>query len=61
MCEIVRTVCGRAAIVGNPSDMYGGSVVLVAIPEHATAVLTPQEWMEVRTGADEAQPRRRRR
>jgi mevalonate kinase len=32
---------GRAGIIGNPSDMYGGTVVSCAISERAEAVVSP--------------------
>lgn len=36
---------GRAGIIGNPSDIYGGTVVSVAVPLRATCILEPSdEW-----------------
>ncbi|MGQ9900655.1 MAG: galactokinase family protein, partial [Fimbriimonadales bacterium] len=32
---------GRAGIVGNPSDMYGGTVLSTAIPLRARCTLEP--------------------
>ncbi len=32
---------GRGGIIGNPSDMYGGTVVSCTIPERAEAVIAP--------------------
>ncbi|MBC7286662.1 MAG: hypothetical protein H5T86_01180 [Armatimonadetes bacterium] len=32
---------GRGGIIGNPSDMYGGTVVSCTIPERAEAVVAP--------------------
>lgn len=36
MTEIIATAPGRCGIVGNPSDMYGGSVVSCTVQERAT-------------------------
>ena len=32
---------GRGGIIGNPSDIYGGTVVSCAITERAEAVVSP--------------------
>lgn len=38
---IVATAPGRCGIVGNPSDMYGGSVISVTTRERATCRIEP--------------------
>lgn len=57
---------GRGGIIGNPSDMYGGTVVSCAITERAEAVISPSpriilevfgHFQQVNTEADlESQP-----
>ncbi len=37
---------GRAGIVGNPTDGYGGSVISCSLGERATITLTPSERFE---------------
>ncbi len=48
---IVATAPGRCGIVGNPSDMYGGSVISVSTRERATCRLS--EAPELTVSADE--------
>ena len=38
---------GRAGIVGNPTDMYGGNVISTSIPERAYAAVRPAESLRV--------------
>jgi len=37
---------GRAGIVGNPTDGYGGSVISCSLAERATVTLTPADRLE---------------
>ncbi|CUU36726.1 MAG: hypothetical protein K6U12_00070 [Armatimonadetes bacterium] len=39
------SVPGRAGIIGNPSDMYGGTVISCAIPLRARCTLEPAEHL----------------
>ena len=43
MDTILASAPGRAGIVGNPSDMYGGSVVSCSTFERACCALTPED------------------
>lgn len=43
MDTILASAPGRAGIVGNPSDMYGGSVVSCSTFERACCTLTPED------------------
>jgi len=52
MSTLTFSAAGRCGVVGNPSDIYGGSVVSVSIPQRARASLTPQATMEVAIGGD---------
>jgi galactokinase/mevalonate kinase-like predicted kinase len=40
---IVSTAPGRCGIVGNPTDMYGGSVISVSTRERARCTLVPSD------------------
>ncbi|HUV05748.1 MAG TPA: galactokinase family protein [Armatimonadota bacterium] len=43
---------GRAGIIGNPTDLYGGSVISCSISERAYCELSPSEQSAVRMDAD---------
>jgi galactokinase/mevalonate kinase-like predicted kinase len=47
---------GRAGIIGNPSDMYGGSVVSCATRERARCRVEPADRLSLNVGGDEAAP-----
>jgi len=53
MTPIVFSAPARAGVVGNPSDIYGGSVVSITVPERARVTLTPQDTMQITLGGDE--------
>jgi len=38
---------GRCAIIGNPTDMYGGSVISCSLPYRARVTVSPSERLEV--------------
>ncbi len=38
---VAASAPGRAGLIGNPSDMYGGSVIAIAIPRRAYVTLRP--------------------
>lgn len=49
--QLIQASCpGRAGIVGNPSDLYGGSVISCSLKQRATAVLKPADGLMVRSG-----------
>ena len=43
--RIVASAPGRCGILGNPTDMYGGSVLSCSLAERATAILEPSEYV----------------
>lgn len=38
---VVASAPGRAGLLGNPSDMYGGTVIAVAVPRRAYVAIRP--------------------
>ena len=46
--KIVASAPGRAGIIGNPTDGYGGSVISCSLAQRAKVTLTPAEVLEVR-------------
>ncbi|MFC2030678.1 galactokinase family protein [Chloroflexota bacterium] len=47
-----RLVCsapGRAGIIGNPTDMYGGSVISCSVSMRARVTITPAQGLELET------------
>lgn len=48
---------GRAGIVGNPSDMYGGSMLSAATHERARCRVEPAESLTLTVGGEMAAPR----
>ncbi len=38
---VVASAPGRAGLIGNPSDMYGGTVIAVAVPRRAYVSIRP--------------------
>ena len=54
MAHIIRcSAPGRAGIIGNPSDMYGGSVISCSIRERATVTLKPSEHLILDNGMEQ--------
>jgi len=50
---IVKTLApGRAGIIGNPTDMYGGSVVSCSISERAYCRLSSSDELTVNVSGD---------
>jgi galactokinase len=43
MRGVMATAPGRAGIIGNPTDGYGGSLVSCAIKDRATAIIVPAD------------------
>ncbi len=56
MNEIVATAPGRCGIIGNPTDMYGGSVISCTTRERATCRLVDetQDGIGITNGGEEA-------
>ena len=50
MATIRCSAPGRCGIIGNPTDMYGGSVISCSIPFRAHAEVRPAEALELDTG-----------
>jgi len=50
---------GRAGIIGNPSDMYGGSVISCTIPHRARCRIVPAGELCLQSGSLTARPRSR--
>lgn len=49
--RVVRASCpGRCGIIGNPSDLYGGSVISCSLKQRATAVLKSSDHLTIRSG-----------
>jgi galactokinase len=58
-----RLVCsapGRAGIIGNPTDMYGGSVLSSSVPMRARAILTSASDLVLETHGQQCLIRSRR-
>ena len=53
-----RVACsapGRAGIIGNPTDMYGGAVLSCSVGMRARATITPSSELVLETGGQECQ------
>jgi galactokinase/mevalonate kinase-like predicted kinase len=48
---------GRCGIVGNPTDIYGGSVLSCSVPRRATVILRPADSLILATGGQELELR----
>ncbi|MCO6451897.1 MAG: hypothetical protein J5I90_14035 [Caldilineales bacterium] len=49
---IVSSAPGRCGIIGNPTDMYGGSVLSCSVSMRATATLTPADSLILEAGEE---------
>ncbi|MBM4459621.1 MAG: hypothetical protein FJ011_17980 [Chloroflexi bacterium] len=45
---------GRAGIVGNPTDMYGGAVISCSVPMRAWVEIIPAERLSLESGGERA-------
>ena len=45
---VVASAPGRAGLLGNPSDMYGGTVIAAAIPKRAFVAIRPAPRLRLR-------------
>jgi len=51
--EIVCSAPGRAGIIGNPTDMYGGAVLSCSVGMRARVTVTPASGIVLETGGRE--------
>lgn len=51
---IIATAPGRCGIVGNPSDMYGGSVLSISTTQRARCEIKPSEELTIRSSDESA-------
>ena len=51
--RIIASAPGRCGILGNPTDMYGGSVISCTTQERAVCVLTPGDRLAVRVAGQD--------
>jgi galactokinase/mevalonate kinase-like predicted kinase len=50
---LVCSAPGRAGIIGNPTDMYGGAVLSCSVAMRARATVTPAEELVLETNGEE--------
>ena len=51
--KIISTAPGRAGIIGNPTDMYGGAVLSCSIKERAKVTIVEHSTLILGTGAEQ--------
>jgi galactokinase/mevalonate kinase-like predicted kinase len=51
--KIVCSAPGRAGIIGNPTDMYGGTVIACSVGMRARVTVTPAEGVVLATNGEE--------
>jgi galactokinase/mevalonate kinase-like predicted kinase len=51
--KVVCSAPGRAGIVGNPTDMYGGAVISCSVGMRARVTVTPAESLVLATNGEE--------
>ncbi|MEJ2559727.1 MAG: galactokinase family protein [Anaerolineae bacterium] len=51
--QIICSAPGRAGIIGNPTDMYGGSVLSCSVTMRARVALTPADTLTLVTNGQE--------
>jgi len=56
---IISSAPGRAGIVGNPSDMYGGSVISCTVPHRASCRVTPAAGLAIEVDGERCEIRSR--
>ncbi len=49
---LVCSAPGRAGIIGNPTDMYGGSVISCSMGMRARVTITPAQGLELETNGE---------
>jgi len=50
--RIVSSAPGRAGIIGNPTDMYGGAVLSCSVPMRARVTIVPGQGLLLETGGE---------
>jgi len=50
---LVCSAPGRSGIIGNPTDMYGGSVLSCSVAMRARVTVTPETGLALETGGEE--------
>lgn len=55
--KIISSAPGRAGILGNPTDMYGGAVISCSVGMRANALLRPNSTLTLSTGNEEVEIR----
>jgi galactokinase/mevalonate kinase-like predicted kinase len=56
---VVCSAPGRAGIIGNPTDMYGGAVLSCSVGMRARVTVTPAKGIVLATNEDECRIRKR--
>ena len=51
--KVVCSAPGRAGIIGNPTDMYGGAVLSCSVGKRARVTVTPASHLVIETGGQE--------
>ena len=51
--KIISTAPGRAGIIGNPTDMYGGAVLSCSIKERAKVTIVEHSTLILDTGSEQ--------
>jgi galactokinase/mevalonate kinase-like predicted kinase len=51
--EVICSAPGRAGIIGNPTDMYGGAVLSCSVDKRARVTVTPAPHLVLETGGQE--------
>jgi galactokinase/mevalonate kinase-like predicted kinase len=51
--EVICSAPGRAGIIGNPTDMYGGAVLSCSVGLRARVIVTPASELTLETGGQE--------
>ena len=52
-CRVICSAPGRAGVVGNPTDMYGGAVLSCSVGMRARVTITPDDRLTLVTNGDE--------
>jgi len=51
--KVICSAPGRAGIIGNPTDMYGGAVISCSVGMRARVTVTPSTHLVLETGGEE--------
>ncbi len=50
--RVITSAPGRAGVIGNPTDMYGGAVLSCSVPMRARVIISPSEQLTLITNGD---------